>query len=539
MAIKTLTPMQLWADYDCDKDCMAINITATTEYGGITELDFAFTAMITDGGITRARANVKYIKPNNETSLPILIYLGNGNESFDFHPYIEAGYGIVECDFLGINGTVFASDVNYAKLGNEGDHLTAKLGADQTALFIRSKIIRRLISALHALPMLDSSRIALMGWGESCDIVWQVAAIDRRVGVIVPFLNSGWRKNSDESLTDDERLRWDIGCSVQANAKFVDCKVLLCVATNNSEYSFDKLGDTIKLLKPSAECRVIISPQLDNQVYDDTITIIKYIKAVLVNTAPLIDIPTLNCIATDGKLAVNTRVDGAIRDVIDVQLYYSYDNDSYPQFRNWYAQSVGSDIQGLGCTTLKVYDINETIHLFIIASYKNGLKVCSEPYKCIPSELGNINTVKRNTRIVYERKMGTSQFVEMTNGSIIKPDGIKLMPGALDILGVTTDNGDILTYRIGEIIGENNESILQFDLFTTQLDSCEIVLIDVNKSHYTANYSVRSHDEWNKAQLRTNDFKGDDLVPLKSWDSIKCMIIKNADKILLNNIIWV
>lgn len=542
MTIKTLTPMQLWADYDCAKDCMAINILGKTTVGEVTNVDFAYTAFITDGGISRVKARVRYIKPTVAAPLPVLIYIGNdGNNKMDLQPYIDAGYAVVTCDYLGIDGTVFAADIAYAKLGCEGEHLTAKSGADKTALFARSKVIRRLINAIDSLPALDVSRIALMGWGDACDIVWQVAAIDKRIGVIVPFLNSGWRNYDGEfDLTDDEKLRWDIGCSVQANAKFVDCKVLMCVATNNSKYNFDKLGDTIRLLKQSTECRVIISPQLADQVYDNTLTIIKYLKAVLVNSAPLIAVPTLNCdIDDDGKLMVNTRVDGAIRDVTDVQLFYSYDNDNHPQFRNWYAQSVGSDIQGLGRTSLKTFDAAESIHMFVIASYKNGLVVCSEPYKVVPSELGNVTTVKRNARIVYERKLGTSQFVIVTEGKLVNHDGIKLMPGALDILGVTAEKGSMLTYRIGEITGENNDSILQFDIYSTETDSCEITLIDVNKVEYTTFINIKSDEEWNKIQLHTNDFKSPDLVPLKSWDSVKCMLIKDAHKLLLNNILWV
>lgn len=534
MAIKTLTPLQLWQGYDPNEELPQLNIIDMCTSDGVTALKFVYTALNTSMGKTRISADVRYI--NSADVHPVIIYVEDGTGDIDMSEYIAAGYAVVVCDHLALRGAIYASDIEYAKLGAEGEHIRAKLGADNSALFIRSKVIRRLITALDALPMLAADKVALIGWDESCDIVWQVAAIDKRVGAIAAFLNCGGAEIC--AATEDEQLRWDIGCSVQANAKFVECNALISLATNSSKYNFDKTIDTIKQLK-SGNTRIIINPQLAEQVYDNTISIIKFLKASIVSAAPLIAIPTLSASVTESALTVDFNVDSVMRDVLDVQVYYAYDNDELPEFRNWYAQSVGADMQGRGKAQIKTYSPDESVHIFVQANYKNGLTLSSEPCTVVPSELGEVTLSNRNNRIIYERKLGVSQFVEITNGKIIKSNSVKTIPGAMEILGITSDKGDILTYRIGEIKASNEDAILQFDIYSTAVDSCKLIITDYKRVKYTANVALKSSEEWHKIQLSTSDFKNSDMLSLKSWENVKSLCFIGACQYLINNILWI
>lgn len=536
MKIKTLTPTQLWESYDPSEKGIELSILNTSRKESVIEMNIAFSARL-GSDKTRARARVLY--PTNGKVFPVILAVDDGY--LPEEKLIESGFAIVYCDFSGHNGTIYGESVKFAEYGNEGEHITAKLGADNSAVFVRAKLMRRLITAVESLPMLDSKAIAVTAWGINASIAWQTAGMDKRVKALMPMLNFGWMdvRELDNSLTDDEIIRWNIGCSIQAYAKFVECKILILLSTNNKNFKFDKLNDTIHALNAKAQYSLYVSPQTDEQLYECDETVIKFLKAALVSDKVLISAPQINYSIAENQLNIGIDVDNSLSEIKEVLLFYTYGGEDGAEYRSWRFVQVGCDITGRGRTDISIFDNTKNVYCFARANYKNGVTLCSEPM-CIDSDAIKDVTVKATKkRIIYERKIGVSQFIEVRPNSRYVTPSIRLEMGAFDILGIATDNPIIKSYRIGEISNEDNDSILQMDVFSAQASEFTVGLITGDGVEYSQTISLDNNTDWQKLQFNVSDFKDTDLHSMKNWSDVKCMKIYNADKILFNNILWV
>lgn len=536
MKIRTLTPTQLWESYDPSEKGIELSILSTSKKEGFVEMNIAFSAKL---GSDKTRAKARVLYPFGDNVYPVILAVDHGY--LPEKKLIDSGFAIVYCDFSGRNGTVYGDSVKYAEYGNEGEHITAKLGADNSAVFIRAKLMRRLITAVESLPMLDSNAIAVTAWGNDANIAWQTAAMDKRVKALLPMLNFGWLdvRELDDTLTEDEIIRWNIGCSIQAYAKFVECKILILLSTNNKSFKFDKLNDTINALNPNAQYSLYVSPQTDEQLYECDETVIKFLKAALVSDKVLISAPKINYSIAENQLNIGIEVDNSLSEIKEVLLFYTYGGNDGAEYRSWRFVQVGCDITGRGRTEISIYDNALNVYCYARANYKNGVTLCSEPM-CIDSDdMKDVNVKSSKKRIIYERKIGVSQFVEENPDSRYVTPSIRLEMGAFDILGIATDNPIIKSYRIGEISNENNESILQMDVFSSEANEFIVGLITADGAEYTASVTLENNTDWQKLQFNVSDFKDIELHSMKNWSDVKCMKIYRADKILFNNILWV
>lgn len=536
MKIKTLTPTQLWESYDPTEKGIELSILNTSRRDGFVEMSIAFSARL---GSDKTRAKARVLYPYGGNVHPVILAVDDGY--LPEKKLIDSGFAIVYCDFSGRNGTVYGESVKYAEYGNEGDHITAKLGADNSAVFVRSKLMCRLITAVEALPLLDSNAIAVTAWGNDANIAWQAAAMDKRVKALMPMLNFGWMdvRELDNTLTEDEIIRWNIGCSIQAYAKFIECKILILLSTNNKIFKFDKLNDTINALNPNAKFSLYVSPQTDEQLYECDETVVKFLKAALVSDKALIKAPQINYSIVENQLNIGIEVDNSLSEINEVLLFYTYGGEVGAEYRSWRFLQVGCDLTGRGRAEINVYDNALNVYCFACVIYKNGVTLSSIPM-CIDSDdIKDVNVKSSKKRIIYERKIGVSQFVEVNPDTRYVTPSIRLEMGAFDILGIATDNPIIKSYRIGEISNENNESILQMDVFSSKAKEFTVGLITVDGIEYTASQTIDNDTDWQKLQFNVSDFKDIELHSMKSWSDVKCMKIYHADMILFNNILWV
>lgn len=536
MKIKTLTPTQLWESYDPSEKGIELSILNILRKESVVEMNIAFSAKL---GSDKTRAKARVLYPTSGEVFPVILAVDDGY--LPENKLIESGFAIVYCDFSGHNGTIYGDSVKFAEYGNEGDHITAKLGADNSAVFVRAKLMRRLITAVESLPMLDSSAIAVTAWGNNANIAWQTAAMDKRVKALLPMLNFGWLDvcELDQTLTDDEIIRWNIGCSIQAYAKFVECKILILLSTNNKVFKFDKLNDTIKALNPNAQYSLYVSPQTDEQLYECDETVIKFLKAALISDKSLIAAPKTTYSIAENQLNIGIEVDNTLSEIREVLLFYTYGGEDGAEYRSWRFVQVGCDITGRGRTEISVYDSTLNVYCYALANYKNGVTLCSEPMCIENDDIKEVVVKTTKKRIIYERKLGVSQFVEVNPDTRYVIPSIRLEMGAFDILGITTDNPIIKSYRIGEISNENNESILQMDVFSSEANEFTVGLITCEGVEYSATVSINNNADWQKLQFNVSDFKDSELHSMKIWSNVKCMKIYNANKILFNNILWV
>ena len=554
MEIKTLTPVQLWQDFD--NYCTPINmsIVGYNIVDNIAVTEYFFTAFNTMDGEVRVYAKT-FCRPKSINN-PTILFIDEFDLDDNFSqalPFINLGYTLVYFDYKGIDAnkelyTHYPNSLDYGNYSKSGLHLnTAKFGAQHSSLFLWSKIARRTISFIESLPTCDSSRIIGISNNSGANILWQVAGTDNRLSAIIPIYNTGFSEYNGNTTDysslniDDatERNRWVIGLAVPSYAKFVNCPVIFVGASNSRTYDYISLSNTINMLPSSTYNAEIITIGADKNLdYRTPTTIISMLDNIN-NGKENYKTPTLTRSINNGVFYYDINVDVKLASILKVELHLSY-GDTPSAVRNWRTQSVGMGMDGNGRVAVKVYDLKEKVLATATIIYTNGVIISTQLDSFIPSNTSNdaLKSIKNN-RIIYERSLGTRAFFTKKDELIINPDDISLKNGPLDIAGLTSYCNELVCYNIGDITDKGVDNTLQFDCFHSETKTFDIKLTDINLFDYFATITIGGTDEWIKVTLDAQDFKDKTLKPLRTWADIKVVSFVNAENVLFNNIIWI
>lgn len=549
-----LTPMQLWQNFDAFKPALKYNIASVRKENGLIFGDIYFDALVAEDGIVRACINS--IRPAGKDPLPALLFIADNQLPLNVEictAIAALGFAVFRLDYCGDNGkkdlyTKYPPSLNYGNYSTVANDLySAANGLENTSVFLWSKLARRAITLINALPR-TNGKIGIVGIKGGGNIAWQVAATDDRVNCFISLLNGGWQeylgiyKYGEETLTiDEEKERWLACSSVQAYAKFVKCPFLFLGCSNNRFTPAERLGDTIKLLPNQQDFRMSLTTgTLDQLEYESLQTLYAYINAHLKEECEFkLKSPLLTLSEAEGKLTASIKCDIS-EDIADCVLSYCH-AEPYPSLRYWHRLPLGVNVEGKASDNINIYEDNLKIFAFATVYYKNGIMLSSaiEVFDAKDVEFAPV----KKSRIIYERKMGLAAFVtDSKNDLFITRDSVSLISGPLDILGVATSTGDLSNYAIGDpkYRGEAGY-ILQFDAYTAKNTTCELQVFSVeNKDivRYFTTFEVVGGN-WQKISLDVDDFKTKTMQPLKDWSSVKKMSFKNSANLLVNNILWV
>lgn len=548
---KALTPIQLWQDFNPVKEDLSLNVIAISHSEeGYSLTECYFTALRAQDGAVRVY--VRIYRPDSTAPLPVIVYINDytNNDADIPERFLAKGYAVVTFDYTGISKdkeryTLYPDSLKYGNLAFAGDALnSAKQGAENTCVFLWTRIARRVLSLITDFPGLDKDRIAGVSWGEGANILWQLAGIDGRLNAIVPILNCGWQEYSaypkylGEPPFSEERLTYEITCSVQSYVKFVMAKTLVVCPTNSSVYSFDRVEDTLnRLPKDTQRYRIFSQGMRDSITLKALDAIFAWLNDIF-NNKRLPVSPEISYALNEGKLDISIESDATYSDVVSAELHTAY-GELNPALRSWHKISLGLGMDGKAHTPVKVYDTTERIFLFAKIRYKNGSIVCSPQISLIPAELGEIVTSPHPTRIIFERKMGASAFFLKTDENVVSDSIISLATGPLDIPGVSTSKGCLVLYNIGDLHNNDDELVLQFDVYAPQPKTIKVVITDSSFNEYSATINIDNVEEWTKVRLGLIDFKDKELIPLKLWQNVKILTFCDAEGALFNNILWV
>ena len=554
METKTLTPVQLWQDFNNYSTPINMSIVGYNIVDDIAITEYFFTAFSVADGDVRVYAKT-FCRPKSENN-PVIFYVDEFYVDFEFEyarPYIKLGYTVVTFDFKGKDAnqnlyTKYPASLNYGNIASSGDHLlTAKHGAQNSSLFLWSKITRRVISFIEELPTCDASRIVGASTNTGANILWQVAGTDTRLRAMITFYNTGFsdfngnlpsKKNLDIDA-EAERNRWVIGLAVPSYAKFVTCPVIFVGTSNSRDYDYISLSNTLSMLPNDTYHAEIITigtdKNLDARAHPALISMIDNAVNDRENSRP----PAVVMSVDNSSIFFDITADIRFSSILKVEFHVSY-GDIPSAIRNWKTQNVSMGMDGIGRIAVKVYDLNERIYTTATIIYTDGFIISAPLTSFVPADL-DTDIVKniKNNRIIFERKLGTRAFFIRNKELFIDPDRIALASGPLDILGVSSDYNELICYNIGDILNKGVDNTLQFDCYSELLRTFTLKLTDRDLVEYSMPLTVGGTDEWIKMTLDAQEFKDINLMTLRSWKDIKAISFVDAEGIIFNNIIWI
>ncbi len=548
-----LTPVQLWKKFKPTTSDFNTNIVSYKSLGYMSVCELYFTALREQDGDVRVYTQVYF--PKNPASDAVVIMVPEFNKMVDINYisyYVQAGFNVVTFDIAGLNNTKhftrYPKSLAFCNYAYSGEHLnTCNFGAENTCLFNWCKITRQVISFVKNFsPSLTPSKVLMTAQNSGANILWQVAGVDDRLDGIIPINNTGYDDFNSNLGTEDiplselaERNVWSLCCAAPSYAKFINCPVLFLGSSNNRNYSYSSLSDTLKLIPEDITHYECVSVGCSNNLYKQALyTAFNWIDDISNNKKTVIP-PKGRFVVLENRLWVYADFDMDYDSIVDVKIHVTYGKE-VEGVRNWIGYTVHADLVGTASQKIKVYDLNEEISLICSVFYRNGSMYTSPLLTIKPNSLGeDIKTNARNSRMIFDKDFGTNAFYPRETAFFADKANIHFETGALGLEGITTDRGDFVCYNIDGKYITNNEVMLQFDYFTTKPRKIVVEIEDVNLKSYYAKLELPASNEWQSIKIPRTMFVSNKLYPIKTWNTVKSLIFSAAEKVLINNIIWI
>lgn len=547
-----LTPLQIWQDYDPEASPLQISFTDFRKQGGNISFEAFFnTDNYIDGAPRIFVSGVYPVSPSPKIAIYIKDGTGMPAPKVFSDAYIGRGFGFIEFDYNAENTDAarrsrYPESVRYGEAAfSDGHFSTADPTAKDSCQYLWTTVTRRVITLVKTLS--KDCRIILVGAREGADMLWQTAAMDKRVDAAVAINNAGWREYGEISRFDenaeplqmtDQLERWFAGCASQTYARYVECPVLLVCGSNNAITSVDRIENTLSLVDNGrVYCTICPNTGLLMPQYSLS-TQLNFVE-FYDSKAPLLKkSPELSLSAEDGKAVASITVDAPLA-TKEISVWYAFDEQD-STIRNW--NKIILPQNGCKRCVIPVAENAECVFAFVNAEYEDGTVLSSfEDYFRLPEGIEREKT--RRTHIIYERKNGVGSFVAENSRNYLSCTTPFLKAGAYDILGITCEDADITTYSVGEDrYLRTDESLLQFDAYSPVKTSVEVRVCNKEngkKVVYTAVCTVNGDGEWTKCSLTPSSFKTQTLAPLKGWKNIKSLTFHKINGVLFKNILWV
>ena len=329
-----MTPVELWSDFNPVADELMIEVVRSWESGGAIYEKIYFT--VKKFAEAELRAYALSARPKKKGKFPTVLILPESNkreldESL-FRGLEKEGYCVIAVDLEGeIEGksryTLYPDELDYCN-ENRADRrmLYAEPSAKETVWYNRTLISRRAITLIGELDYADEEKIAVLGIGNACPVLWQTTAMDARIVAGVSVFGYNFSKEVEQQ---EEMDCWMSGVDMRSYAPFVTVPMLHVSGTNG----FDNI---IEITEKTAEKMSADTIFYEDFVFGATDTLtqkqINTVKEFLRKTfsgEPFSETPTFETeTGIDGEFKVKINANGAK----STELWYAYVGDSKKMF---------------------------------------------------------------------------------------------------------------------------------------------------------------------------------------------------------------
>lgn len=563
MAGEFLTPTSIWNNFSIQ------DIPSSQTIGEYREGDIILNRMriegrkCTDGQVSIYAVLAKKVRRKKLPTIFILQKFTDGADETLAMDLAKKGYcafvvNIGGEDGVNTNHTLYPKSLSYANYKNAKNILEKDVinGDFTTTCYYEWGVTARYaLTYLRSLSFVD--KIAGLGIGDSATILWHLSATEN-FDALAFMLNAGWHaykgnykflSKIDEQFSD-EKINYLSGVEPQSYAPHIKAPTLIEVATNSSEFDFDRSHDTHARIKEEYFSAIHYTEGGINCVnwsaYENTLM---FFKEFLIEKGLDQSLPhkvEIKCEIKDGEC----RVEVIAKDSNIKEIYLNASEEHYnPSLRQW--QKVSKCKRKGESFVFKYlpYVKSGCVFFFATVVYKNGFIINSN----VISKKFDEKMIKpsHKVKVIYSSREEDSESAfypaTISNG---KPQGLAInnisnvveKKGAMGIDGITCESG-LLTFKMAMIkYRPQEDGILLIDTYMPNGGNVTVKLIANyfgEKIEYVAKSKVPSGEIWHNLKFFISNFKSPEGMAIRSIEKIQAMQINADDTYLVNNILWV
>ena len=536
MAIKFLTPVQLWQDFDPTAASLDISIEYNTETDGTRLKGAYFTAVSEGEESVRAFAEVK-----STVAVPkkaILCVMNSGDQTGyaeGFDELLKRGFAVMTVDVSGVpdeagRAARYSDGYAYASFAaGTPDRFLAAPSAKDSPVYLWAKIARRAITLLDY--FYPKAKVAVMGARTAADVAWQVAGSDSRVSALVALLGDYSEppvaENGDTSNADS----YTMAISAKSAARLVKCPCLLATASNLHGGDVEKINEVSSQIPSTQSFAFVITPRLNAQIdADDLISTYKWLDRTMKGE----DAPQLSLTSAPGDGSLSFTLSGDAR-AQSACLLFSYGH-TLPDYRHWHEVPMKKHEDGSFSATIPVWEGDNEIYAYATATFPGGITFASRAQDALVSSLVPYRVsqflLDTESDHGFYSDNSAETFVSYKDDFAVKasPDGV---PGFCA-------KGVLRTNILSERGRYEPAAALHISVYSAKDAEVRVVLVKEEEGRlveYVATCFVDG-EEWTRLSLKTDDFKTSELIPMKDWDDLYGIILPDTVDKYYNNFLW-
>lgn len=536
MAIKFLTPVQLWQDFDPKSAPLDISIEYNTQADGLLVKGVYFTALADGEESVRAFAEIKSSVASPKKAILCVMNAGDQEALADgFDELLKRGFAVMTLDVSGIpdeggRAVRYSDGYAYASFAaGTPDRFLASPSAKDSPVYLWARIARRAITMLEY--FYPKAKTAVMGAKTAADIAWQVASSDHRVAALVALLGdySEPPANEEDSSNADS---YTMSISAKSAARLVKCPCLIVTSSNAHGGDVEKVNEVAGQIRDGLSFALLITPRQNAQIdASDLLSTYKWLDRAIKGDPS----PELKLLSHSEEDKLCFRLTSEVVKAQSATLYASY-NDQLPEYRHWHEYPMKKHEDGSFSAEMPVWEGDREIYAYATVTVSGGVSYSSKA---------------TDTLVTSSTPYPTSQFLldtESDHGFFSDNSEETFLTYKEDFSIASCPNGVPGFYGKGalrtNILSEKGryEPAAALHISAYAKESCEVRVILLKEEEeglvpYTATASLEG-GEWTRLSLETDDFKTAELIPMKDWDNLCGIILPDTDDKYYNNFLW-
>lgn len=536
MAIKFLTPVQLWQDFDPLEAPLEISIEYNNESDGMMVKGAYFTAIAEGEDSIRAFAEVKSAVPSPKKS--ILCVLNSGDQAAlaeGFDELLKRGFAIMTLDVSGLpdqegHATRYSNAFSYASFAaGTPDRFLASPSAKSSPVYLWAKIARRAITLLQY--FFPKTKTAVMGAKTAADVAWQVASSDNRVSALVALLGD----YSEPPVVGDDTSNADsytMSLSAKSAARLIKCPCLIATASNMHGGDVETVNEVANQVREGLSCSLVISPRLNAQVdADDLLSTYKWLDRTMKGDPS----PELHLSSQSEEDQLCFRLTSEKVKAQSAVLYYAY-NTAPAAYRHWHATLMKKHEDGSFSADVPVWEGDSEIYAYATVTISGGQTYASKSLGTLVSSL----TPYLTSQFLLDTESDHGFYSDNSEKTFISTEKDFSVSEAPDGVPGFAGKGSLRTNILSEKGRYETAASLHISVYSKEEGEIRVQLLKEEESGmitYTATCPVNG-EEWTRLSLTPDDFKTQDLIPMKDWEDLYGIILPDTDDKYYNNFLW-
>ena len=537
MAIKFLTPAQLWQDFDPISEPLDLSVAYSSQDGEANLKGTYFTAVKDGEEQVRAFAEIKSsVAQPKKALLCVLTERDQLALADSFDELLKRGFVVMTVDVSGIpdengNATKYTSAFSYASYAaGVPDRFSATPSALNSPVFLWAKIVRRAITLLeYYYPKL---KVSVMGARTAADVAWQVAAADPRISALLALLGDysdpPVSADGDSSNADS----YTMSLSAKSAARRITCPCLIATCANAHGGDVEKISEVANQMKDGIPFAMTITPRLNDQISEsDLFSTYRWLdKTLKGENAPEIK---LSSSMSDGKIRFVLSCPIGKAQSASVFLCY---NDAAPTYRHWHEFPMKRHEDGSFSVEAPVWEGDREVFAYASIAAPGGSNFASKGIGTLVTSM----IPYRVSQFLLDTVSDHGMYADNSRETFLSRESDFAIKEAPDGVPGFWGKGALRTNILSEQGRYEPASSLHISVYSKEDSEIRVCLMK-DEDGKVVTYTAVAHAEgaeWTRLSFETDDFKTEELIPMKDWERLLGIILPDTDDKYYNNFLW-